>query len=202
MFVETETIQLFQLLWLSREFARLKAMTEKVHSHVLYYSYFSDKRLLTAYKKIPSSRSGSTVVMDDRSINLLIELSSIGGLPHLYIVSYFKSGIKDLSWKKKAHSCSSVSFPPVLSSWMKCIRMISSPWVYIHACVITVRNVHKAKGYISFSQQLVSVRHSYHIWEDRRYRKVLSVSDRFQLRIESSSSKLVSHLRQLTDAKR
>ena len=202
MFVETETIQLFQLLWLSREFARLKAMTEKVHSHVLYYSYFSDKRLLTAYKKIPSSRSGSTVVMDDRSINLLIELSSIGGLPHLYIVSYFKSGIKDLSWKKKAHSCSSVSFPPVLSSWMKCIRMISSPWVYIHTCVITVRNVHKAKGYISFSQQLVSVRHSYHIWEDRRNRKVLSVSDRFQLRIESSSSKLVSHLRQLTDAKR
>ena len=61
---------------------------------------------MTAYKKIPSSRSGSTVVMDDRSINLLIELSSIGGLPHLYIVSYFKSGIKDLSWKKKAHSCS------------------------------------------------------------------------------------------------
>ena len=152
--------------------------------------------------KIPSSRSGSTVVMDDRSINLLIELSSIRGLPYLSIVSYFKSGIKDLSWKKKARSCSSVSFPPVLSSWMKCIRMISSPWVYIHACLITVRNVHKAKGYISFSQQLVSVRHSYHIWEDRRYRKVLSVSDRFQLRIESSSSKLVSHLRQLTDAKR
>ena len=105
--------------------------------------------------------------MDDRSKNLLFELSSIRGLPYLSIVSYFKSGIKDLSWKKKARSCSFVSFPPVLSSWMKYIRMISSPWLYIHACLITVRNVHKAKGYISFSQQLVSVRHSYHIREDR-----------------------------------
>ena len=142
-------------------------MTEKVHSHVLQCSNVSDKRLLNAYMKIPSSRSGSTVVMDDRSKNLLFELSSIRGLPYLSIVSYFKSGIKDLSWKKKARSCSFVSFPPVLSSWMKYIRMISSPWVYIRACLITVRNVHKAKGYISFSQQLVSVRHSYHIREDR-----------------------------------
>ena len=141
-------------------------MTEKVHSHVLQCSNVSDKRLLTAYKRIPSSQAGSTVVMDDRSKNLLFELSSIRGLPYLSIVSYFKSG-KDLSWKKKARSCSFVSFPPVLSSWMKCIRMISSPWVYIHACLIMVRNVHKAKGYISFSQQLVSVRHSYHIREDR-----------------------------------
>ena len=133
MFVETETIQLFQLLWLSREFARLKAMTEKVHSHVLQCSNVSDKRLLNAYMKIPSSRSGSTVVMDDRSKNLLFELSSIRGLPYLSIVSYFKSGIKDLSWKKKAHSCSSVSFPPVLSSWMKCIRMISSEYTSMPA---------------------------------------------------------------------
>ena len=62
MVVETETIQLFQSLWLSREFARLKAMTEKVHSHVLQCSNVSDKRLLTAYMKIPSSQAGSIVV--------------------------------------------------------------------------------------------------------------------------------------------
>ena len=166
MVVETETIQLFQLIGfrvsLRDSRSWLKKFIPMSYNAPIFRINDSWPRTRRSLLLKQVQQSSWTIDQKIYSSNFLRSEAFL-----TYIVSYFKSGIKDLSWKKKAHSCSSVSFPPVLSSWMKYIRMISSPWVYIHACLISVRNVHKAKGYISFSQQLVSVRHSYHIREDR-----------------------------------